>query len=81
MSFVLIILDQIKGVRLLVSGSSSFELANEINEPLTGRKWEYTLLPFSTGELVAHHGALASDRYLLIRRAFGRIKSVRSEAT
>jgi predicted AAA+ superfamily ATPase len=66
-----IILDQIKKVRLLVSGSSSFELANEINEPLTGRKWEYTLLPFSVGELVAHHGAFEEERYLHSRLLYG----------
>ncbi|MFZ2900731.1 MAG: ATP-binding protein [Saprospiraceae bacterium] len=66
-----IILDQVKGVRLLVSGSSSFELANEINEPLTGRKWEYILLPFSTGELVAYHGSFEEERYLQSRLLYG----------
>lgn len=35
--------DQIKDVQLVATGSSSFELANQINEPLTGRKWEYQL--------------------------------------
>ena len=34
-----IITDQFKDVQLLVSGSSSFDLAHELNEPLTGRKW------------------------------------------
>ena len=41
-----IIHDQIKGVRVVVSGSSALEIANEINEPLTGRKWEFNLFPF-----------------------------------
>jgi len=66
-----IILDQIKNVRLLVSGSSSFELANQINEPLTGRKWEYTLLPLSTHEMVLHHGAFEESRFLHQRLLFG----------
>ena len=66
-----IILDQIKSVRLLVSGSSSFELANQINEPLTGRKWEYTLLPFSVEELAGHHGAFEEERHLHSRLLFG----------
>ncbi|MCB9267816.1 MAG: ATP-binding protein [Lewinellaceae bacterium] len=66
-----IILDQIKSVRLLVSGSSSFELANQINEPLTGRKWEYTLLPFSVEEMMSHHGAFEEERRLHSRLLFG----------
>ncbi|MDH5382671.1 MAG: AAA family ATPase [Cyclobacteriaceae bacterium] len=45
-----IITDQFKKVQLLVSGSSSFDLGNELNEPLTGRKWEYELFPISWEE-------------------------------
>jgi predicted AAA+ superfamily ATPase len=40
-----IITDQFKEVQLYVSGSSSFDLSNQLNEPLTGRKWEYELFP------------------------------------
>jgi len=35
--------DQIKDVQVIVTGSSSFDLASEINEPLTGRKYEFML--------------------------------------
>ncbi|MFN0016364.1 MAG: ATP-binding protein [Saprospiraceae bacterium] len=66
-----IILDQISTVRLLVSGSSAFELSNQINEPLTGRKWEYRLLPFSIHEMVGHHGAFEEERRLKQRLLFG----------
>jgi len=66
-----IIIDQIKTPRLLVSGSSSFELANEINEPLTGRKWEFMLLPFSIGEMVQYHGAFEESRWLEQRMLYG----------
>ena len=45
-----ILIDQFKDVQLYVSGSSSFDLSNELNEPLTGRKWEYELFPISWGE-------------------------------
>lgn len=51
-----IIHDQIKGVRLIASGSSAFDLANELNEPLTGRKWEFTMFPLSWNELNQHFG-------------------------
>jgi predicted AAA+ superfamily ATPase len=57
-----IIHDQIKGVRLLVSGSSALEIANSMNEPLTGRKWEYNLYPLSWNELKAHFGYLQHHR-------------------
>jgi len=42
-----IITDQFKDVQLFVSGSSSFDLGNELNEPLTGRKWAYEMFPIS----------------------------------
>ncbi|MBW6482482.1 MAG: ATP-binding protein [Vicingaceae bacterium] len=51
-----IIHDQIKGVLLIASGSSAFDLANEVNEPLTGRKWEFTMFPLSWNELNQHFG-------------------------
>ena len=48
--------DQIKEVRLVVSGSSALEISNELNEPLTGRKWEFNLFPFTYSELQHHYG-------------------------
>ena len=46
-----ILTDYVKGVRVLVTGSSSFELAGQIGEPLTGRKISLHLFPFSQSEL------------------------------
>lgn len=66
-----IITDQFKQVQLYVSGSTSFELANEINEPLTGRKWEYILYPISWKELENHFGFLKSVQQLEQRLIFG----------
>ncbi len=45
-------IDRIKGLQIIVSGSSSLDLASKTAEPLTGRKFEWTLLPFSFQELV-----------------------------
>lgn len=59
-----LITDQIKDVQLIATGSSSLELANKINEPLTGRKWEYKMFPFSFGEMVEYHGLLKEKRLL-----------------
>jgi len=63
--------DKIRSVKLLVTGSSSLDIANEINEPLTGRKWEYMLLPISTEEMVRHHGELEEKRLLEHRMVYG----------
>lgn len=57
-----IIHDQIQGVRLIISGSSALEIANSINEPLTGRKWEYNLFPLTWSELKNHFGFLQHQK-------------------
>ena len=59
-----IVYDQIKGVRLVVSGSSALEIASEINEPLTGRKWEFNLFPFTWQELQNHFGYAQNTKNL-----------------
>lgn len=66
-----IIIDQIPDVQLIATGSSSFELANKLNEPLTGRKWEYKMFPLSFTEMVAHHGLLEEKRMLRHRLIYG----------
>lgn len=66
-----LITDQIPEVQLVATGSSSFELANQINEPLTGRKWEYKMYPISFGEMVANHGLLEEKRLLPHRMVYG----------
>ena len=66
-----LISDQLKDVQLYVSGSSSIELANKINEPLTGRKLDYHLFPVSFAEMVKHHGLLEEKRQLPHRLVFG----------
>ncbi|MEW5952057.1 MAG: ATP-binding protein [Elusimicrobiota bacterium] len=43
--------DNIDGIKFILTGSSSFELLGEIGEPLVGRKKTIYLFPFSTKEL------------------------------
>lgn len=66
-----LVVDNIPSVKVIATGSSSFELANHINEPLTGRKWEFRLYPFSYQEMVKHHGLLEEKRLLKHRLIFG----------
>ncbi len=44
-------LDTYKDTQVVATGSSSFDLANKINEPLTGRSFEFTLYPLSFDEI------------------------------
>ncbi len=66
-----IITDQFKDVQLFVSGSSSFDLGNKLNEPLTGRKWEYELFPISWEEFEKKEGFVKSEQQLENRLLFG----------
>lgn len=53
-----ILYDNFPNLRILVTGSSSLDLANRIHEPLTGRTWTFRLHPFSAEELTARSNAL-----------------------
>lgn len=66
-----LITDGIPGIQLIVSGSSSFDISNALNEPLTGRKWEFQLFPISFGEMVNHTQILTETRMLPHRLVFG----------
>lgn len=66
-----IIVDQIKSVQVIATGSSSFELANKLNEPLTGRKYEMYLYPIVFSEMVTHNGLLDEKRNLEQRLIYG----------
>jgi len=66
-----IITDQFKNVQLLVSGSSAFDISSKLNEPLTGRKWEYILLPISWEEYEESHGYLVSQQQFENRLIYG----------
>ncbi|OFY67595.1 MAG: AAA family ATPase [Bacteroidetes bacterium RIFCSPLOWO2_02_FULL_36_8] len=48
-----IITDELKLLKLLVTGSSSFELSNNVSEPLTGRSWTFKLFPVAVCELAS----------------------------
>ena len=65
------ITDNFPDVQLLVTGSSSFELQNRLNEPLTGRKFEYNLFPISSAEIYASEGLLPVRQTLERRLIYG----------
>ena len=66
-----LITDEIPEIQIIASGSSSFELADKASEPLTGRKFEYRLLPLSFSEMVAQNGLLTEKQCREQRLLYG----------
>lgn len=75
-----LITDNFPDVQLLVTGSSSFELQDKLNEPLTGRKYEYHLYPISTAELMASNGLLGVKQTLEQRLVYGSYPDILNHA-
>ena len=59
-----ILIDTYPELQIIATGSSSFDLANEINEPLTGRKIVFNLFPLSVEEIMGDNGFLYIDSKL-----------------
>jgi len=66
-----LMVDSLNGVQVIATGSSAFELRNKTNEPLTGRKFEFNLFPFSIAEMVQNHGKIVERRMLERRIVYG----------
>ncbi|MFP4166740.1 MAG: ATP-binding protein [Opitutales bacterium] len=62
--------------QIVATGSSSFELANQTAEPLTGRKFEFHLHPLSLGELRSHETERETKRMLDSRLIYGMYPAV-----
>lgn len=77
---VKILVDKFEGLQIFVSGSSAFEISNKLNEPLTGRKWELQLFPFTFSELTANHGYLEEVALLHHRLVYGTYPEVVNHA-
>jgi len=68
--------DNMPDVHVVATGSSSFDLANKVNEPLTGRKIELRMFPLSHKELTDHFGAYEADAQLEHRLVYGNYPEV-----
>lgn len=66
-----ILVDNIPDIKIIATGSSSFELANQVGEPLVGRKWQYILYPLSQLELKTFETPAESSRLLEQRLIYG----------
>ncbi len=63
--------ENIPGIQMIATGSSALELADGINEPLTGRKWEFSLFPFAFSELAGNSSLTEENRLIEHRLIFG----------
>jgi len=63
--------DYLGDIKVIATGSSSFDLANKVNEPLTGRKWEYHLLPLSFREMANASSVFEEMGHLENRLIYG----------
>lgn len=61
--------DTMPETQIIATGSSSFDLSNKINEPLTGRAWEFFLPPLTLTEISTD--PLETDRLLETRMIYG----------
>lgn len=66
-----LIADNVEEARVIATGSSSFELANKLNEPLTGRNRKFYLYPLSIKEVVDAYGKISVSKALDSYMTFG----------
>lgn len=66
-----LLVDNLPDKQVIVTGSSALELSNSLNEPLTGRKYEYNMFPFSAEELIEYQNGTEERRLLERRMLFG----------
>lgn len=75
------IIDNLPDLQVIATGSSSLEIANRTHEPLTGRKFEFFILPLSTSEIFAYDGYEAVTGWLGTRLIYGNYPEVYLEKT
>lgn len=66
-----LIVDEIPGIKVIASGSSSFDLKNKTGEPLVGRATQFFLTPFSQAELSQTENVLDTRRNIETRLIYG----------
>lgn len=66
-----LIVDNFTDLQVVATSSSAIELSEKLNEPLTGRKYEFTLFPISWKEYVETYGYIEANRNLENRLIYG----------
>lgn len=63
--------DNLPNLRIVVTGSSSLDLASRVQEPLTGRAWVHRLYPIAMTELAKSHTPFELNEMLEERLVYG----------
>ena len=66
-----LIVDEVEGIKVIASGSSSFDLLNKAGEPLVGRSTQFNLTTFSQKEISQIENALETRQHLESRLIYG----------
>lgn len=66
-----LMVDEIEGIKIIVTGSSLFDLNNQVGEPLTGRKFTYPMFPLAQMELAHDENPIITRGRLEERLVFG----------
>lgn len=66
-----LMIDEIEGLRIIVSGSSSFDINREAGEPLTGRKYSFNLYSLSEREYLPIENSISKIDKVRERLVFG----------
>ena len=66
-----LMIDEIRGLKILITGSSAFDIANLTGEPLTGRKYTFHLFPLSEAEYLQTESMIEKIDNLNERLIFG----------
>lgn len=77
-SILKLMIDEIEGLHILITGSSAFDLFNTVGEPLTGRKYSYQMHPISQLELMAYENPVTIQSLLPNRLIYGSYPEVLS---
>ena len=66
-----LMIDEIDGLKIIISGSSSFDIHKDAGEPLTGRKYTFNLYTFSENEYNQIENSISKIDKLSERLVFG----------
>jgi len=66
-----LMIDEIEGLYIIITGSSAFDIFNQTGEPLTGRKLTFQLHPFAQCELLDYENLIETEQRLENRLIYG----------
>jgi len=76
-----IMVDMLEKIKIIATGSSSFELSNQIGEPLVGRKWSFFLYPIAQMEIAYNENLFETKALLPTRMIYGSYPAVITSAS